>query len=122
MTNIQQESLKKSLLKLKKSIEEELFIKYQYENNIEKYQDDEDNQPSDEADLAAQANIIALETKRQLLLKKKLNEVNIALNKIENNIYGICEESGEPIELKRLLANPTARFCFEIQKLLEKGY
>ncbi len=42
-------------------------------------------------------------------LETRLWEVNSALKKIEDGTYGICEVSGEPIELDRLEANPAAR-------------
>jgi RNA polymerase-binding transcription factor DksA len=43
------------------------------------------------------------------VLETQLNEVKHALDKIENGTYGICEISGEQIELDRLEANPSAR-------------
>lgn len=42
-------------------------------------------------------------------LEKKLVDVRDALAKIDAGTYGICEKSGEPIELDRLEANPSAR-------------
>lgn len=42
-------------------------------------------------------------------LQDRLRDVNLALSKIENGTYGICEVSGEKIELDRLEANPAAR-------------
>jgi DnaK suppressor protein len=42
-------------------------------------------------------------------LQARLNDVNNALQKIENGTYGKCEISGEPIEEARLEANPAAR-------------
>jgi RNA polymerase-binding transcription factor DksA len=42
-------------------------------------------------------------------LQARLVDINAALEKIENNTYGICEVSGEPIEMDRLEANPAAR-------------
>lgn len=42
-------------------------------------------------------------------LDKQLTEVNNALEKIEKGSFGICEECGEPIEIERLEANPSAR-------------
>lgn len=42
-------------------------------------------------------------------LELRLKDVNDALEKINNGTYGICEKSGEPIELDRLQANPAAR-------------
>lgn len=40
-----------------------------------------------------------------------------ALKKIEDGKYGICEKSGEPIELDRLMANPAARTCKAMMNL-----
>lgn len=42
-------------------------------------------------------------------LEKQLVEVNVALDKISAGTYGICELSGDKIELERLEANPSAR-------------
>jgi RNA polymerase-binding transcription factor DksA len=44
-----------------------------------------------------------------LVLETQLHEVNHALEKIEKGTYGICEVSGEQIEIDRLEANPSAR-------------
>lgn len=46
-------------------------------------------------------------------LEIRFNNINLALNKIEKNTYGICEISGKEIELDRLEANPAARTCKE---------
>ncbi|MCF7865568.1 MAG: TraR/DksA C4-type zinc finger protein [Candidatus Pacebacteria bacterium] len=43
------------------------------------------------------------------ILETQLHEVNHALEKIEKGTYGICEVSGEEIEIDRLEANPSAR-------------
>ncbi|OGG44071.1 hypothetical protein A2841_02060 [Candidatus Kaiserbacteria bacterium RIFCSPHIGHO2_01_FULL_48_10] len=44
-------------------------------------------------------------------LEGRLNTVILALQKIEEGTYGVCEVSGEDIELDRLSANPAARTC-----------
>jgi DnaK suppressor protein len=44
-------------------------------------------------------------------MEKQYGEVLAALDRMEKDIYGICEKSGKPIEIDRLLANPTARTC-----------
>lgn len=44
-------------------------------------------------------------------LETRYNAINHALTKIEEGTYGICEVSGEQIELERLEANPAARTC-----------
>ncbi len=63
---------------------------------------------------------------RQLLLSlneadmKKLKEIDEALERIEEGTYGICEECGEPISIKRLEVKPTALYCVECKSRLEK--
>ena len=52
---------------------------------------------------------------RKLLLK-----INQALNKIKDNTYGFCEETGEPIGLKRLIARPIATLSIEAQEKRER--
>lgn len=44
-------------------------------------------------------------------IEKKYKDVVDALAKMDNGTYGICEKSGKPIELDRLMANPAARTC-----------
>ena len=42
-------------------------------------------------------------------LQKRLTDINDALQKITDGTYGVCETSGEEIEIERLRANPAAR-------------
>lgn len=44
-------------------------------------------------------------------LEARLREVNEALERIDGGTYGVCEVSGDPIEVERLNANPAARTC-----------
>jgi RNA polymerase-binding transcription factor DksA len=46
-------------------------------------------------------------------LEKQLEEVDIALDKIKEGKYGICEKCGKPIEKERLEANPSARISIK---------
>lgn len=46
-------------------------------------------------------------------LEIRFNNIKIALKKIEDGKYGICEETGEQIPIARLEANPAARTCTE---------
>jgi RNA polymerase-binding transcription factor DksA len=55
------------------------------------------------------ANKEALEVE----LEDRLNFVNEALKKIEENKYGVCEAGGCPIEKKRLEADPAAKTCIK---------
>jgi DnaK suppressor protein len=44
-------------------------------------------------------------------LKSRLNEIDIALGKIQNGTYGVCEKCGKPIEQEILAIDPESRFC-----------
>ncbi len=52
---------------------------------------------------------------------KLLSKINKSLKKIEDNTYGYCEETGEPIGLKRLIARPIASLSIEAQEKHEKN-
>lgn len=55
--------------------------------------------------------IVRFESEQELLV-----QVDRALEKIDEGVYGICEESGEPIDRERLEAKPWARFCVRVQR------
>ena len=52
---------------------------------------------------------------------KLLSKIDKAIKKIKDNTYGFCEETGEPIGLKRLIARPTATLSIEAQEKHEKN-
>ena len=52
---------------------------------------------------------------------KLLSKIDKALKKINDNTYGYCEETGEPIGLKRLIARPIATLSIEAQEKHEKN-
>jgi DnaK suppressor protein len=52
---------------------------------------------------------------------KLLSKINKGIKKIDDNTYGYCEETGEPIGLKRLIARPIAAFTIETQEKREKN-
>ena len=52
---------------------------------------------------------------------KLLSKIDKAIKKIQSNTYGYCEETGEPIGLKRLIARPIATLCIEAQEKHEKN-
>ena len=52
---------------------------------------------------------------------KLLSKINKAIKRIENDTYGFCEETGEPIGLKRLIARPVATLSIEAQEKHEKN-
>ncbi|WP_374377203.1 RNA polymerase-binding protein DksA [Dongia sp.] len=76
-----------------------------------------------EPDLADRAS---LETDRSLELRtrdrerKLIQKIDEALGRIEDGSYGYCEETGEPISLKRLEARPIATLSLEAQERHER--
>ena len=53
--------------------------------------------------------------------RKLINKINSALQRIVDGSYGYCEETGEPISLKRLEARPVATLSLEAQEMHEKA-
>ena len=53
--------------------------------------------------------------------RKLINKINSALQRIVDGSYGYCEETGEPIGLKRLEARPVATLSLEAQEIHEKA-
>ena len=51
---------------------------------------------------------------------KLISKIDQALNRIKDNTYGFCAETGEPISIKRLIARPVAELCIEAQEKHEK--
>ena len=52
--------------------------------------------------------------------RKLINKIDQALKKLKDGTYGYCEDTGEPIGLKRLIARPIATLCIEAQEKHEK--
>ena len=52
---------------------------------------------------------------------KLLSKIDKAIKRINDNTYGFCEETGEPIGLKRLIARPIATLSSEAQEKHEKN-
>jgi len=52
--------------------------------------------------------------------RKLVNKIDQALKRLKSDAYGYCEDTGEPIGLKRLIARPIATLCIEAQEKHEK--
>ena len=77
------------------------------------YPNRENGNMEEEADeMQEYDNMLSLEHSLEL----KLKDVNLALEKIENGKYGICERCGKEIEIERLKAAPEAKFCIKHNK------
>lgn len=68
---------------------------------------------SDDNDLADRFEDFEERTSTMDVLDDRLLDINIALGKISDGKYGVCETCGKPIEEDRLEANPAARTCKE---------
>jgi len=53
--------------------------------------------------------------------RKLLSKIDKAIKKIQDDTYGYCEETGEPIGIKRLIARPIATLTIEAQEKHEKN-
>jgi len=62
----------------------------------------------------------ALELRTRDRARKLVSKIDQALNRIDNGTYGYCDETGEPIGLKRLEARPIATMSIEAQERHER--
>ena len=82
-------------------------------------QTDTENHP-DLADRASSETDRALELRTRDRQRKLISKIDEALRRIEEGIYGFCEETGEPIGLARLEARPIATLSLEAQERHER--
>lgn len=79
-----------------------------------------DLQKPDIADRASAETDHALELRTRDRERKLINKINQALDRIEDDSYGYCEETGEPISVSRLDARPIATLSLEAQERHER--
>ena len=72
----------------------------------------------DQASSYTEKNVELRAINRQI---KLISKIDSALKKINDGTYGFCEETGEPIGLKRLMARPVATLCIAAQEKHEKN-
>ena len=72
----------------------------------------------DQASSYTEKNVEMRAINRQI---KLISKIDGALKKIQEKTYGFCEETGEPIGLKRLIARPVATLCIAAQEKHEKN-
>jgi DnaK suppressor protein len=76
-----------------------------------------------EADITDRASVEtdrALELRTRDRARKLIAKIDQALHRIENGTYGYCEDTGEPISLRRLEARPIATLSIEAQERHER--
>jgi DnaK suppressor protein len=113
MNDRQKEYFRLKLLAWKDEIlkESKLTLQALQEENV--------NQP-DLADRASSETDRAIELRARDRQRKLIAKIDAALQRIEDNTYGYCEDTGEPISLKRLEARPIATLSVEAQERHEK--
>ena len=92
-------------------------------NNKNLYMNEVDHEISspDVVDQAASQTEKSVELRTLNRQMKLLSKIDKAIKKIKDNTYGYCEETGEPIGLKRLIARPIATLSIEAQEKHEKN-
>jgi DnaK suppressor protein len=86
---------------------------------LQHLQDDSQNHP-DFADRASSETDRAIELRARDRQRKLIAKIDAALQRIDDGTYGYCEETGEPISLKRLDARPIATLSIEAQERHER--
>jgi DnaK suppressor protein len=86
---------------------------------LETLQAESQNHP-DYADRASSETDRSIELRARDRQRKLIAKIDAALKRIEDGTYGFCEETGEPISLKRLDARPIATLSIEAQERHER--
>ena len=88
-------------------------------DTLQHLQDENQNHP-DIADRASSETDRAIELRARDRQRKLVGKIDAALARIDDGSYGFCEETGEPIGLKRLDARPIATLSVEAQERHER--
>ena len=114
MNSKMKEYFRLKLLQWKKDLLKESSLTL---NNLQK---DENSPKADITDRATDEIERSFELRTRDRERKLIFKIDAALSRIENGSYGYCEETGEPISIKRLEARPVATLSLEAQELHEK--
>lgn len=114
MNERQREYFRRKLLQWKQDI-----IRESHET-LTTLQNENENHP-DIADRASSETDRAIELRARDRQRKLISKIDAALQRIEEGSYGYCEETGEPISLKRLEARPIATLSLEAQERHERN-
>jgi DnaK suppressor protein len=113
MNERQRDYFRRKLLQWKEEILREA------RETITALQNENENHP-DIADRASSETDRAIELRARDRQRKLIAKIDSALARIEEGTYGFCEETGEPIALKRLDARPIATLSVEAQERHER--
>ncbi len=113
MSELQREYFRRKLLRWKDDILKES------RETLQNLQSEEGPRP-DLADRASTETDRSLELRTRDRQRKLIAKIEAALKRLEDGTYGFCEETGEPISIKRLDARPIATFSVEAQERHER--
>jgi DnaK suppressor protein len=114
MNERQREYFRRKLIKWKGDILREA------QETLATLQNENENHP-DIADRASSETDRAIELRARDRQRKLIAKIDAALARIEEGTYGYCEETGEPISLRRLEARPIATLSLEAQERHERN-
>jgi len=113
MNDRQREYFRQKLLAWREDILKEA------KETLQHLQDENQNHP-DFADRASSETDRAIELRARDRQRKLIAKIDEALSRIEDGTYGYCEETGDPISIKRLEARPIATLSIEAQERHER--
>ena len=113
MNDRQREYFRRKLIKWKGDILREA------QETLTTLQTENENHP-DIADRASSETDRAIELRARDRQRKLIAKIDSALHRLDEGTYGYCEETGEPIALKRLDARPIATLSIEAQERHER--
>jgi DnaK suppressor protein len=109
MCDRQREYFRRKLLAWKED------ILHESRETLAALQNENENHP-DLADRASSETDRAIELRARDRQRKLIAKIDAALGRLDDGSYGYCEETGEPISLKRLDARPIATLSIEAQE------
>ncbi len=89
-------------------------------NQTLRHLQEDTSQEPDLADRASTETDRAIELRTRDRQRKLISKIDAALRRIEDKSYGYCEETGDPISLRRLEARPIATLSLEAQERHER--
>ncbi len=113
MCDRQREYFRRKLLAWKED------ILHESRETLAALQNENENHP-DLADRASSETDRAIELRARDRQRKLIAKIDAALGRLDDGTYGYCEETGEPISLKRLDARPIATLSIEAQERHER--
>lgn len=114
--------MKKTELKFFRKLLEERKeqIKKNINDSVNEVAELRSDNAADEFDVASMNTDSNLEYSLSSKQRYELEKIELAIKKIENGTYGICEMCEDEISIDRLKAKPQARYCITCREIIEK--